>query len=264
MLESYGAKLELYEQEDGSDMETVSETNEDVGNARSERKFETEATSFGHVKPKLLTNNESSRYFDGYDTLLGDESLLITCSGLWSDLANEVSHDDPWAQIWFAKIHTEEHKIVESMDESSDTQRGYQPSDENGFLLGTQSQRLDLASFHPPLPALQQMWSAFVDKVDPMTKILHLPTFWTTLKQVVENPRHTSKTLDALIFGFYFATVTAMTANECQRILSQPKPTALARYRLAAQQALGNACFLKTTSLVTLQGYTFYLVRPAS
>lgn len=108
---------------------------------------------------------------------------------------------------------------------------------------------------------VEKMFGVFKDRVECWAKILHLPTFHDSLLTALQSPHKISKSLEALIFSFYFITVTSLDDEETLRILGgESKPILSQRYRLATRQALVNAEFLKTTSLVTLQAYVLFLV----
>jgi hypothetical protein len=133
-------------------------------------------------------------------------------------------------------------------------------SDEHALVLSMDSTPEDLPSLHPTFPTLKRMWDIYTDRVDPLMKILHLPTFWSVLTNALQNPQDISKGVKALIFAFYYAVTSSCEDDECRAILGERQAIISARYRLAARQALIHAGFLKTTSLVTLQAYTIFLV----
>lgn len=133
-------------------------------------------------------------------------------------------------------------------------------SDEHALVLSMGSMPQDLPNLHPPFPTLQKMWDIYVDRVDPLTKVLHLPTFWPTLINTLQNPQELPKSLEALIFAFYYTITSACSGDECQAIWGERQAIISTRYKHAARQALINAEFLKTTSLITLQAFAIFLV----
>jgi hypothetical protein len=132
--------------------------------------------------------------------------------------------------------------------------------EESGLLLGASSEMEHLSNLHFPFHILQQMWEVYTERVDPVMKILHLPTFWSTLSTAIQNPHNISPSLEALIFAFYFVTITSLQDSELQSIHRERKSVVSSRYRIAARQALINAEFLKSTNLMTLQAYVIFLV----
>jgi hypothetical protein len=93
-----------------------------------------------------------------------------------------------------------------------------------------------------------------------LVKPLHLPTFWVTITSALRNPYDISKSVEAVIFAFYLITIYSLEEDECRSLFGGEKSIIFARYRVAARQALMNAGFLKTTSIVTLQAYMMFIV----
>jgi hypothetical protein len=104
------------------------------------------------------------------------------------------------------------------------------------------------------------MLNVFIDRVDPLMKLLHVPSFGPAMKDAVQNPKQMSKSLEALIFAFYLVTTASMEDSECAALLGNQKAIIAPRYEAAARQALINADFVRTSSLKTLQAYTMFLV----
>jgi hypothetical protein len=133
-------------------------------------------------------------------------------------------------------------------------------ADEHDLLLSTSSRFVDLSGFHPPIPVLQRLRGYFLDRVDPITKILHFPSFWSSLINGVESPKDITNSLQALIFVFYFVTVSSLENDECQSLFREQLSAVSTRYKFAAHQALMNARFLKSSNLTTLQAFSLFLV----
>jgi hypothetical protein len=134
-------------------------------------------------------------------------------------------------------------------------------ADEHELIMSTSSKFVDLSGFHPPIQVLQKMCGYFLDRVDPITKILHFPTFWSSLRNGVESPKDIPNSLQALIFVFYFVTVSSLENDECHSLFREQRTVISTRYKFAAHQALMNARFLKSSSMATLQAFSLFLVR---
>ena len=109
-----------------------------------------------------------------------------------------------------------------------------------------------------------KLWDVFVDRVDPLAKILHVPTFWLSLNNVIQRPKDVPSDLQALIFSFYLATIGSLGEDECLELLGGYKPDIFARHERVARRALKTAGFLNTTSVTTLRAYCFFLVSSTS
>lgn len=119
---------------------------------------------------------------------------------------------------------------------------------------------MDLAKYHLPLPLISKLKDFFIDRVDPMMKFLHLPTFWVALTTELQNPDRIPKSLEALIFSFYLVSMCSLKADEARELFDVDQKVLLYRYRTATRQALVNARFLSTANLMTLQAFSIFIV----
>ncbi|OCK77075.1 C6 transcription factor [Lepidopterella palustris CBS 459.81] len=235
LLKSYGANIEPSEHGDDSDLEAGSQGDVEVAeDARSESKGEGASIAPEEVKSRFVTKDGSSRYFD---------------SAPWSNLGGEPHHP-------------EEDGIAESTDGSNiyESDLFVGSPEPTGLAPNAQSQIEDFACFHPPVQILSKLWDIYVDRADPMMKLLHLPTFWSSLMNALHHPQHISRSLMAVIFAFYLTTISSLEEDECQSLLGGPKSITFMRYKLAARQALTNAGFLHTSSPMTLRAYAMFLM----
>ncbi|KFY97795.1 hypothetical protein V498_01864 [Pseudogymnoascus sp. VKM F-4517 (FW-2822)] len=237
MLKMYGAKIELSDDENLSDADEASEPDVEMAEAEGAKPHKNEQGEpykLDRSKSRLVSKNGSSRYFD---------------NELWSNIDDEFQHPD---EAGFVECVGEMDVRISDVFVDS--------ADENGLLLGTYSKIDNIASLHLPFHMLQKFFDIFVDRVDPLVKIVHLPTFWTTLTSVVKNPHGVSKSVEALVFTFYFHTISSLDDDECRSLFGEESSIIFARYRVAARQSLMNAGFLRTSSMVTLQAFMMFLM----
>lgn len=112
----------------------------------------------------------------------------------------------------------------------------------------------------PSPPVLSRIMEVFVDRVDPLLKFVHVPTFRDLLDKAAKDPKSLSRPSAAATIAFCFATISALDEGECQAWFGMPKMTVYSRYRAATRQALANARFLSTTSQMTLRAYALFMV----
>ncbi|KFY44980.1 hypothetical protein V494_01233 [Pseudogymnoascus sp. VKM F-4513 (FW-928)] len=237
MLKAYGAKIDLSDDENLSDADVASEPDiemTEAEGAKSHKNGSGDPFTVDKSKPRLVNKNGSSRYFD---------------NEIWSSLGDEFEHPD---QAGFVECVGD--MTVRISDVFVDS------VDENGLLLGTYSKIDNIASLHLSSDLLKKMFDIFTDRVDPLVKLLHLPTFWSTLTSAVKTPHEVSKSVEALIFSFYLMAITSLDEYECRTFFGEDKSVIFTRYRIAARQTLMNAGFLKTSSLVTLQAFMMFLM----
>ncbi|KAI1799956.1 putative C6 transcription factor [Daldinia bambusicola] len=225
LLKSYGAKIEPSDEVDDSDSESAASHPHDDemvtsrSTSHSDPVFKSEES-----KPKLITKEGTSRYFD------------IT----------------PWATIGDEFQHPE---VGEPSEEANFYESGIFFESEPSYAFE------NVSSLHPSLATLEKMKEMFLDRIDPLMKILHIPTFWTVLTDVLRNPQgRRPRSLEALIFSFYFVVITSMTDKEAREMFGMEKSALHSRYRLAIRRALVNAGFLSTSSPMTLQAYTIFMM----
>lgn len=153
-----------------------------------------------------------------------------------------------------------------NLDRVADQSQSYTENDsyltmeQNGLLLEPAPTVSSLASLHPPIDALPRFREIYLDRVDPLTKVLHLPSFLASLEAVVKSPHQVSRGLEALCFSYYLVAVSTFDDSECSRILGVDKAFAFRQYRIAARQALMNAEYLSSSSVEVLQAFALFLV----
>jgi len=104
------------------------------------------------------------------------------------------------------------------------------------------------------------LWDTYIRNVDPICKILHVPTFQKVIDLAKENINEVPKNELALLFSVYHFAITSMTTDVFERTFIQPRKYLLAKFRNLTQQALINVGFLRSSDLTTLQAYLQYLV----
>lgn len=158
--------------------------------------------------------------------------------------------------------HPEEGATTESGDESSIDQDDLVvvPLESNTPASNLHGNIEDFAALLPPAQHLTAFWEAFVERVDPLTKILHLPTFQSSLTDAIRDPRKVSRSLRALILAFCLIVVTSLGEEECEDMLHKPKDIIFTKYRLATRRALIRAGLLDTSNPETLQAYAIFVV----
>ncbi|KAF7561009.1 hypothetical protein G7046_g3145 [Stylonectria norvegica] len=181
---------------------------------------------------KFLSSEGRSRYID---------------SGLWLDVGvmkntiRETSEDDE-----------DEH--------DADHVRPTTPGIDDpisGALLGVSQA---LLQFHPSYENAMKLWVAHIQNVEPLCKVLHIPTTAPLLERFSREPALASKAQECLLFAIYHIAVLSMSDEDCVREFEQSRAALLWRYQHAVRQALVNASWLKTTDMVVLQAYVLYLI----
>jgi len=128
------------------------------------------------------------------------------------------------------------------------------------LLVGCSPGTQDLSSAHPPFVQIFRLWQTFLQNVNPLVKMFHAPTVQQALLDASEDLSHTPRHMEALMFAIYFLAVTSLKNEDCESMFGESRATLLRRYSQNTLQALGNAKFLKSLNIFTLQALILYLV----
>lgn len=90
--------------------------------------------------------------------------------------------------------------------------------------------------------------------------IIHAPTAYPKFVEACERPEIALKETEALLFCMLACTAESLLDQDCRKEFASSKSSMLAAYLKLSERALSNAKFLVTSSLVTLQAFSFYLV----
>lgn len=181
---------------------------------------------------KLVAAHGKSRYID---------------SNLWRTLGEDamhaVSHDD---------VDDEDEDQVDGLINIA------VPSDPlSQALMGSQQ---SLLQYHPTHAQATLLWKMHIENVEPICKVLHIPSTTRMVDLNSQQPETTSKVDECLLFAIYHFAVFSMTEVECIHALGQPRNTLVEKCHFATRQALVNASFLKTTEISILQALVLFLL----
>lgn len=156
-------------------------------------------------------------------------------------------------------------------------------ADHQGFILGYRSSDVDLQKCHPLPSHATFLWSVYQENVEPLIKLLHVPSVELILRDARRNHGKLTPGNEALVFAIYFAAVTSLEPDEVRILhwanvrhykindclLTEPqvqtnfgvnKDDMLAQYRFAVEQSLAKANFLDTSDIAVLQAFTIFLI----
>ncbi|KAK8111930.1 Bikaverin cluster transcription factor bik5 [Apiospora kogelbergensis] len=191
--------------------------------------------------------------------LLNDDGKRrYVSNAFWSRMSDELS-----------ALRAETEKFTdEESDESDDdgstpatsTSTKDQQADHHAFIFGYRSADVDLRKLHPLPSQIPFIWQIYTENVDPIVKILHVPTMGDVVRQVRADMKNLTPGLEALMFAIYYASITSMEENEVQINFNTDKTRLLDQYRFGTEQALAKANFVGTSDAMVVQALTLYIV----
>ena len=119
---------------------------------------------------------------------------------------------------------------------------------------------LNLLQYHPLHDEAMAMWETYVENVEPLCKLLHVPSTRCMVETVSKQPESASRPDECLLFAIYHFAVFSSTEEECVRKFGRSRDVLRPQYHGAARQALANASFLETTNFTILQSLVLLLL----
>ncbi|KAL6239899.1 hypothetical protein BDW75DRAFT_197654 [Aspergillus navahoensis] len=194
---------------------------------------ESSAAMTGGHSGQLLLVNGKSRYIDSVLFHAGEGGLCELSDPEHDDFQNDIGADENAPSGQEAA-----YAVLGAMGGSPQSLIGQHPSHEEAAKL----------------------WSAYVQNVETLCKVLHVPTVAKLVDTVSRQPAVASKSDECLLFVIYYFAVFSMSATECVQEFNTSRARLMSRYRTAFYQALVNASWLKATSMSILQAYTLFLI----
>lgn len=118
----------------------------------------------------------------------------------------------------------------------------------------------NLVDFHPTYNSAMRLWRLYTENVDPLVKLVHVPSGGIMLQRVAADPNSATKANEAVAFAVYHFALVTISDSDCLQMFGESRSSLLARYNHALRLALVNASLLKTTDLEVFQAYMLYLL----
>jgi hypothetical protein len=120
----------------------------------------------------------------------------------------------------------------------------------------------DVLEFYPDTKLALRLWNVYVKSVDPVLKILHIPTVQSTVIATILEPRSARSSTVALTFAIYFAAVTAFCHDNNNDPIDLPweKPTLLKNYKISLDRLLMVTELMNQPEMTALQALAIYVV----
>ena len=237
--------------QEGTDGEHVQNSND----AAPEQKRESWADRYYDAnhsdKTRWVEEQQQGRFENRFGRLVVNEgkSRYINNS-FWANLSNEVED-----LKGILNQSSEDEEVVSSPGSNAVSTENHQ-----GWIFGFTSQSVDMLALHPLPSQIPLYWETYKDRVDPLVKVLHIPTIEATVLSAASHLSNLSKGFEALLFAIYYGATTSLNAQDCVQILGEEKSILLARYRFAIEQALARANFLTTEEIIVLQAFVIFLI----
>ncbi|KAK5993919.1 Pyriculol/pyriculariol biosynthesis cluster transcription factor 1 [Cladobotryum mycophilum] len=165
----------------------------------------------------------------------------------------------------FASVYDELQKmrdIVETDDPEDSSILGSEemtPDNNADLFLYGDVCRTNLEELQPDPIHIFRLWQVFLDRINPLTKLIHAPTMQPTIIEAATNMTSMPLNCQALLFSVFAMAVVAMTPTECIQTLGIPRVIALQRFNTGTKTALIKYNFMKNYNMTALQALVLYL-----
>ena len=133
--------------------------------------------------------------------------------------------------------------------------------DQDGFPFVVTARKESVTADHPSTIHVFQIWQVYIDNINPLLKITHVPTVQGRIIEATSQLDKAPRNVEALMFAIYLMAITSLEDTDVQRMFGEPKKELLGRYFSALQQALLNVGFMRNHDFYSLQAFVLYLVR---
>ncbi|CAK1364536.1 unnamed protein product [Cercospora beticola] len=185
-----------------------------------------------HKTGKLVQGRGKTRYID---------------SNIWRNLADHMG------------LSSDEGE--DDYDEHEDTPASAEPLDPaSAAFFGPTTPSQNLLDAHPSYETAVKLWKLYVRNVDPICKLVHVPTGKAMVEKAAADPSAIDRVTECLLFAIYHFAVASTSERECEDTFGESWVVMQRRYHNATRQALVAAHFLRTTELAVLQAFVLFLL----
>lgn len=87
-----------------------------------------------------------------------------------------------------------------------------------------------LEALHPPPSSISFIWQTYLDVVDPLLKIFHVPSIQRHVMSISQGREIPDAATECLMFAIYYSTVISISVAECRDEFGEEKPLLLQRH----------------------------------
>ncbi|OAP56448.1 hypothetical protein AYL99_09627 [Fonsecaea erecta] len=109
-------------------------------------------------------------------------------------------------------------------------------------------------------PQTLELWHIYRTQIDPVTKLIHCPSFSAQILLALSRPSIVDSCLEMLVFSICYAAVDVLSAGEVETRFQQKKDVLASCYKKGMERALGEAASRQMPSLHVLQALVLHAI----
>lgn len=143
-------------------------------------------------------------------------------------------------------------------DDSCSTPADHSTPDQNAGLLFSDGADCNTEDMHPEPAQVLGLWQIFVDRVNPITRIIHVPTLQPLMAAAATGRKSLASNKEALLFAIYTFATVALSEHECRTLLRCSRDDAFNRFSKACRITFMRIGILQRYDMVVLQALVLY------
>jgi hypothetical protein len=151
-------------------------------------------------------------------------------------------------------------KIIDADDTEDTSPDSINPDENSDLVLGGDTPSFAQEDLWPEPGHVFRLWQIYLDRVNPLTKIIHVPTLQPYLAEATAGSQNLPKNVEALLFSIFLMAAVSLSADEAQSLLGYSRDEALQRFSTGVRTSLSRLGFIKSNDITTLQALVIYLV----
>ncbi|KAI1333741.1 fungal-specific transcription factor domain-containing protein [Xylariaceae sp. FL0016] len=149
-------------------------------------------------------------------------------------------------------------------DESADSEilgsDDVSPENTADLFFPTDSSSVNTQELQPEPVHIFRLWQLFVDRVNPLTKVIHVPTLQPYVMEAATNVNNIPQNYQALLFSIYMMATVSLSEVESMQLLGIPRDQALHKFTKGCKATLARCNYLKNHDMTILQALVLFLL----
>ncbi|KAK3308497.1 fungal-specific transcription factor domain-containing protein [Chaetomium strumarium] len=166
--------------------------------------------------------------------------------------------DSPLLSVVYEELRAM-RDIVDNDEPEASSPETMTPDNNSDLLLRGDSPGVKVETLWPDAAQIFRLWQFYLDRVNPLTKIIHVPSLQPYVAEAASGSQNVPKNIEALLFSVFLMAVVALTPDECLALLGYSREDAIQRFSSGVRSSLNRIGFLRSHDLTTLQALVIYL-----
>ena len=132
--------------------------------------------------------------------------------------------------------------------------------DNADLLLPSDNLSVSLEDLHPDPVNTFRLWQVYLDRVNPLTKIIHVPTLQPYVMEAASDMKNIPPNYQALLFAVLLMGACSLSEEEHLQMIGKPRDTMIKKFATGVKRALIKFDFIRNYDMAALQSLVLFLV----